>query len=507
MRRIALTCAAGAVALVAAGCQSTPAPAPLPQLNPPAQSLSSLPSDAAEIRHAAAWQTRATGAQAVADKSASPFRLVSLQPEQRPDAPIVGDVAWQTWARSVEGRPIELARFGNGPRQVLVVGGLYGDHPHSAALAESLARHLHSFPVRLSGTTVTIVRDANPDGRARTVRENARGVDLDRNFSSANWRKLPHEGRWLSGRLPESEPETKALADLIETLHPERVVVLLPAPQRPALVAAGPAADWIGVLALDTGLPRGALDPVESSGTLAAFAGLDRNISTAVLLLPTRGDRETVWTHFRRGLVRAVEIEKGVDDDTVAGNPQQSHTIERRIPAREVSGPRRLPPTGAVLRRPPREDLQRLPPAGRNGVQPLPPVLKADELTTSQLVPVVTPRARRANQGTTQPAESSTTERYRPPSARPPSILQQPVRGLPAVERALPSSPNAAGVSSHHGAVPSDGQATGENRIAPQAAPAGVSPEVRRLPPVTSTPKLDPRLPQKPIPYYPETGY
>jgi hypothetical protein len=50
------------------------------------------------------------------------------------------------------------------------------------------------------------VRDLNPDGSARRTRTNARGVDLNRN-SSTGWAG--------AGRRPWSEPEARALRDVV----------------------------------------------------------------------------------------------------------------------------------------------------------------------------------------------------------------------------------------------------------------------------------------------------
>ncbi|HVW38473.1 MAG TPA: M14 family zinc carboxypeptidase, partial [Pirellulales bacterium] len=150
-------------------------------------------------------------------------------------------IAWQTLARSVENRVIEYCRFGEGDEHVLVVAPLAGDEYEGVELAERLASHLEQFPRRLDDTTVTIVRDPNPDGRFRRTAANARGVLIDQNFRTRHWRKTPHGDRWLSGKEPESEPETRALADLFDDLKPSRVVVLGSSRRPGVLNYAGPA--------------------------------------------------------------------------------------------------------------------------------------------------------------------------------------------------------------------------------------------------------------------------
>src|SRR4051794_35217720 len=83
--------------------------------------------------------------------------------------------------RSSGGRRIVAIRAGDprGPR-VLVVGSVHGNELAGLAVARALAR-VHR------GADLWIVPDLNPDGAARGTRQNARGVDLNANWSS-QWR-------------------------------------------------------------------------------------------------------------------------------------------------------------------------------------------------------------------------------------------------------------------------------------------------------------------------------
>ncbi len=75
---------------------------------------------------------------------------------------------------------------------------------------------------------------ANPDGRLINKRENARGVDLNRNFS-VHWGETKND----PGAHPESEPETKAISAMLGSqkylaavdVHGHAPWVVIPSPQ------------------------------------------------------------------------------------------------------------------------------------------------------------------------------------------------------------------------------------------------------------------------------------
>ena len=103
--------------------------------------------------------------------------------------------------RSERGRPIRALELGfPGPRRVLVVGCIHGNECAGTAIVRRLEA------MRPPAFDLWAVPDLNPDGRAAGTRENARGIDLNRNFQGP-------------GRL--SEPESRFAARLIRRLHPQ----------------------------------------------------------------------------------------------------------------------------------------------------------------------------------------------------------------------------------------------------------------------------------------------
>ena len=135
-----------------------------------------------------------------------------------------------TIGKSVQGRPLEVYRFGTGPTERLIVAGMHGGNEYNTVeLAEQLMAYIGKHPgVIPSDVSLYFLHDLNPDGVARGLnylgRANANGVDLNRNWP-ANWQKdWPRAGCWTTtyvtgGSGPASEPETKALMAFIQSHH------------------------------------------------------------------------------------------------------------------------------------------------------------------------------------------------------------------------------------------------------------------------------------------------
>jgi len=151
--------------------------------------------------------------------------------------------------RSAEGRAIDGYSVGDGPLAVVIVGGIHG---RPEVNTSDLVWHLldifagSSVPPHL---TVVFVPEANPDGIADDTRELADGVDPNRNFPTSDWKAGTYgPGRWLpdgGGGWPLSEPETIALAQLIERIHPGVVVSYHSAG---GIAMGGPASERSGLL-------------------------------------------------------------------------------------------------------------------------------------------------------------------------------------------------------------------------------------------------------------------
>ncbi len=117
--------------------------------------------------------------------------------------------------RSVRGRTIGAIVVGSGsaPRKILVVGCIHGNECAGLAIIAALARR----PVP-AGVQLWLVPEMNPDGTAAHTRQNAHGVDLNRNFSY-RWARIA-DATYKSGPRPLSEPESRAAVALIRRIRP-----------------------------------------------------------------------------------------------------------------------------------------------------------------------------------------------------------------------------------------------------------------------------------------------
>jgi predicted deacylase len=136
---------------------------------------------------------------------------------------------------SVSGRPLEVYRFGQGERQVMIVAGIHGGYEwNTIALADELITHVNeNQEIIPSDVTLFILRNMNPDGdaRAHTIegRVNDHGVDLNRNFPE-NWlAEWDRDGCWdyaptTGGSGPGSEKETRAVMNFLSSRNVEALI-------------------------------------------------------------------------------------------------------------------------------------------------------------------------------------------------------------------------------------------------------------------------------------------
>jgi len=143
------------------------------------------------------------------------------------------------YGRSREGVALRVfLPASDGPMAGLLVAAQHGEEAVTALLARRLLERVSGHATRWA-----VVQVANPDGLLNGTRQNAAGVDLNRNFPATTWGPddsftyppgIEDERRVLANRTnlsspgehPGSEPETQALIALVERLRPLLVLDL-----------------------------------------------------------------------------------------------------------------------------------------------------------------------------------------------------------------------------------------------------------------------------------------
>jgi len=145
----------------------------------------------------------------------------------------------EEYGRSRDGVPLRVFRpADNGPVAGLLTAAQHGEEADTALLVRRLLERVPAGETRWA-----VIPVLNPDGLLAGTRQNAAGVDLNRNFPATTWEPdetvtyppgIDPELRVLANRTNRSspgahagsEPETQALTALIERLEPPLVVDL-----------------------------------------------------------------------------------------------------------------------------------------------------------------------------------------------------------------------------------------------------------------------------------------
>lgn len=118
---------------------------------------------------------------------------------------------------SVQGRRIVAYHLGErGGTKVVLIALMHGDEPAPRRILMNL---VDGAPVH--GLNLWVLPVYNPDGFAHHTRENARGVDLNRNYP---FRWIRQGGGYDSGPRPRSEPETRAVMRFLSRKRPAYVL-------------------------------------------------------------------------------------------------------------------------------------------------------------------------------------------------------------------------------------------------------------------------------------------
>lgn len=206
-------------------------------------------------------------------------------------------ITTRTIGTSIQGRPIDCIRFGTGGQTILVLAAIHGDEPASRVLADSLAEYLADNRYLYANRTILLIPTANPDGLAAGTRDNVNKIDLNRNFPADNRQNNPHFGHQAL-----TEPESRALYDLIHTESPSRIISI----HQPygCIDYDGPAQPLALRMALWCDLPVRKIGALP--GSLGSWAGQTWGIPTITFEMTAEDSRlgkNRLWEKYGTALV------------------------------------------------------------------------------------------------------------------------------------------------------------------------------------------------------------
>ncbi len=232
-------------------------------------------------------------------------KIVSPKPPPLPEPALILP-EYRIVGQSVLKRPILCTVIGRGQDVTLILATIHGNEPAGTPLVRQLAKYLQYNPQLLTGRKVVLLPVANPDGMAYNTRNNANGVNLNRNFKTDN--RINNEE---SGHYALSEPEACAIEQLIRQYSPDRIVSI----HQPlgCIDYDGPAYYLANKIAQHCDLPVEKIGA--KPGSLGSYAGLTLGIPTITLEM-TQTDsslsQKALWQKYGPALLAAITYPEAI---------------------------------------------------------------------------------------------------------------------------------------------------------------------------------------------------
>ena len=218
------------------------------------------------------------------------------------DPPPLRDTGWQVIGASIEGRDIRRRTVGHGAHTVLWIGGIHGDEPEGRVATAALPSAFLADPARSTRTTLHLIEDLNPDGRADKTRGNAAGVDLNRNYPAA-FTPADHHGQ-----APLDQPESALLAEQIASLQPAVVLVAHSWRERHFINYDGPAQALATTFSEHSGYPVVPSDSIAPTpGSLGSWIGREQGLPILTVEYERGADPQLCWEQTREAILAALE--------------------------------------------------------------------------------------------------------------------------------------------------------------------------------------------------------
>ena len=185
---------------------------------------------------------------------------------------------------------------------------MHGDETEGVRFLWDFAKEYPSTISPYKDIAIYLLPVLNPDGVISRKRQNARGVDLNRNLPTKDWRKEYTEEKYYPGEKPLSEKENQVLVELIKrykpqyilTLHSYSKKALINPNGKNAIYFAKPISQRLSYpIEEDMGYP--------TPGSLGTYAGEERGIPTITFEFLRGEPHKGLYQRFKDALLSSLE--------------------------------------------------------------------------------------------------------------------------------------------------------------------------------------------------------
>ncbi len=239
-------------------------------------------------------------------------------PYEDPRSALFSGEGWEPLGYSVIGEAIQakyLPSASDDAPIVLLIGGVHGNETEGIRFMEEFTREfVLETSISPFSCSLAIIPVANPDGLITHRRQNANGVDLNRNMPTKDWTAEHQEERYFPGRAAGSEPETRALLAGLDKFQPDFIISFHS--WKPMININGPAKTLAEKIKKDFNYPITEDIGYPTPGSLGTYAGWERNIPTITLEFERGLSLDTIYQSARQGVIDAISIAVKIPRDS-----------------------------------------------------------------------------------------------------------------------------------------------------------------------------------------------